>query len=272
MTAELAGRVIVVTGCARGIGRAICVRAGALGMKVVGLDVNEGGAEETAGMVSAQGGEAWHYACDVSRPERIEEVFGDIERTVGPTNVLVNNAAVVVHSPPESITPSDWQRVIGVDLTGSAFTAQHAGRSMIAAGAGGSIINLTSIAGVAALGRGNFVYSVAKAGVIGMTRELAVEWAGFGIRVNAVAPSQVQTEGFQALIGNERIVGGNIVSEAVRGIPLGRLAETSDIVSAVLFLAGDAASFITGVVLPVDGGSLALHAGGSLRPADQGAS
>lgn len=262
---ELAGRVIVVTGSAQGIGRAVCLAAAEADMKVVGIDHNVEGGEATARLARELGAEAWFHACDISSPVVLEEVFAQIERVVGPTSVLVNNAALVIHSAPEDMTFADWQRVIGVNLTGQAFVAQHAGRSMIAAGSGGSIINLTSIAGVAALGRGNFSYSVAKAGIIGITRELAIEWASFGIRVNAVAPSQVYTEGFRKLIGNEKVAGGNILSSAVRGIPLGRLAEPADVVAAIMFLASDAASFITGVVLPVDGGSLALHPGGSLR-------
>jgi len=262
---ELARRVIVVTGSARGIGRGVCLAAGELGMRVVGIDINDDGGGETAQQVRQAGGESWYFHCDVSDPVEVSKVFATIEDTVGPTDVLVNNAALVIHTPPEGITGEQWQRVVGVNLTGMVFPAQSAGRSMIKAGRGGSIINMTSIAGLAALGRGNFSYSICKAGIIGLTRELAIEWAGFGIRVNAVAPSQVYTEGFRGLIGNRKIVGGDIMSDVLPGIPLGRLAEVSDIVSAVLFLASDSSAFITGVTLPVDGGSLALHAGGSLR-------
>ncbi len=99
-----------------------------------------------------------------------------------------------------------------------------------------------------------------------MTRELAVEWANYGIRVNGVAPSQVDTANFRRLIGDPDVAGGNIIPTALRGIPFGRLATTDDIVSVVMFLVSDQAAFVTGVTLPVDGGSMALHAGGSLRP------
>jgi NAD(P)-dependent dehydrogenase (short-subunit alcohol dehydrogenase family) len=263
----LAGKNIVVTGSAQGIGRAVSLAAARSGMRVVGLDVQTEAGESTAQRVREAGAEAWFYSCDVSDTVQLEQVFDAVETEVGSIDVLVNNAALVTHTAPEDLSPEEWAKIVGVNLTGMIFSAQHAGRSMIRSGRGGSIINLSSIGGIAALGRGNFAYSVTKAGIIGMTHELAVEWAGLGIRVNAVAPSQVHTEGFNLLIGDADIVGGDIATAAVAGIPLGRLAEAEDIASAVLFLAGPGASFITGVTLPVDGGSLALHAGGSLRPA-----
>lgn len=263
----LAGKTIVITGSAQGIGRAVSVAAARSGMRVIGLDVQSEAGESTAQLVREIGAEAWFYPCDVSDTVRLEQIFDSMEIEVGPIDVLVNNAARVTHTAPEDLSAAEWAQIVGVNLTGMIFSAQYAGRSMIRAGKGGSIINLSSIGGIAALGRGNFAYSVTKAGIIGMTHELAAEWAGFHIRVNAVAPSQVHTEGFQLLMDDADIVGGDIASAAVAGIPLGRLAEAEDIASAVLFLAGPGASFITGVTLPVDGGSLALHAGGSLRPA-----
>jgi NAD(P)-dependent dehydrogenase (short-subunit alcohol dehydrogenase family) len=261
----LRGKVIVVTGSAQGIGLAVSQAAAELGMRVVGLDIRADEGETVIEQIRESGGRAWFYECDISDSDRLAEVFGEIATDVGPIDVLVNNAALVTHTLPEDLTVAEWQKVVAVNLTAMVFASQHAGRSMQAAGNGGAIVNLSSIGGLAALGRGNFAYSVTKAAIIGMTRELAIEWAGFGIRVNAIAPSQVDTEGFQLLVGNAAIVGGHISSAAISGIPLGRIAESKDVVSAVLFLAGDTSSFITGVTLPVDGGSMALHAGGSLR-------
>jgi NAD(P)-dependent dehydrogenase (short-subunit alcohol dehydrogenase family) len=139
-----------------------------------------------------------------------------------------------------------------------------AGRRMIRQGRGGSIVNISSIAGSSALGRGNFVYSVTKGGINQLTRELAVEWAHHGIRVNAVQPAQTLTPGVRAgMLKDPRLDPATFQERLVRGIPLDRLGEPEDIAAAVVFLASDAAAFITGHVLPVDGGNLALNAGGS---------
>jgi NAD(P)-dependent dehydrogenase (short-subunit alcohol dehydrogenase family) len=135
---------------------------------------------------------------------------------------------------------------------------------MIERGQSGAIVNLSSIGASAALGRGNFAYSVSKGAVNQFTRELAIEWAPFGIRVNAIQPCQVRTPGLQALIDDPQFDSKTLLATWLRGIPLGRLAEPGDVAAAALFLASDAASMITGVTLPVDGGNLALNAGGTI--------
>jgi NAD(P)-dependent dehydrogenase (short-subunit alcohol dehydrogenase family) len=258
-------RSIVITGSGGGIGRALSLAAGAAGMRVFGLDVAEDAGQETVRLVTERGGQAHFQRCDIQQPDELAEAFAVIEREGGPVDVLINNAALGSHTAPEDLTFEEWSRVLGVTLTGSVFAAQQAGRSMIRAGRGGAIVNVASIAGLASLGRNNFAYGIAKAGVVGLTRELAVEWAGYGIRANAIAPSQVDTEGFRPLINNPDVAGGGILQEALAGIPLSRLATVDDIVPLVLFLASDAASFLTGITVPVDGGSMALHAGGTLR-------
>jgi len=150
-----------------------------------------------------------------------------------------------------------------VNLTGYFLCARAAGRGMVARGYG-SIVNISSIAGSTALGRGNFAYSVTKGGVDAMTRELAVEWGRHGVRVNAVAPCQVATAGFLANEKARTQAGDPTVSDYRRGIPMGRAAEPADIAAAVVYLASDAAAMVTGVTLPVDGGNLAFNAGGTL--------
>lgn len=255
-----AGRTLVVTGSGQGIGRAVSIAAARRGYHVVGIDIDSRTGAETARM----SGGSFHR-CDLSDAGQIAPVFDAIAAQHGGVDVLVNNAARGIHRPPEEVTIAEWDGVMAVSLRAAAFAAQAAGRAMIARGAGGSIVNLASIGGLAALGRGNYVYSIAKAGLIGMTRELAVEWASYGIRVNALAPSQVDTEGFRPLIARDDVASGNTLSDALSGVPLGRLARPDEIADAVLFLASPQASFISGVTLPVDGGSMAFHAGGSLR-------
>ncbi len=124
-------------------------------------------------------------------------------------------------------------------------------------------MNVSSIGGSTSLGRGNFVYGVSKGGVEQLTRELAVAWAPRGIRVNAVAPCQIATDGLRALSASPSAE-GRLIDTFLRGIPLGRLVEPAEVAAAVAFLASDAAAMITGVILPVDGGNLALNAGGTI--------
>lgn len=257
--------VLAVTGAGRGIGRSVALLAADRGYRVAVIDIDSEAAARTANEVQAAGGSAAAFTCDLGIEADIAACFADIEASFGAVEVLVNNAARGSHTAPEEITPAEWHSVIDISLGSMVFASQAVARSMIARGAGGAIVNLSSIGGLAALGRGNFAYSIAKAGIVGLTRELAVEWAGSGIRVNAIAPSQVNTEGFRVLVGDPAIVGGATQTHALRGVPLGRLAEPEEIAAAVLFLAGADASFITGVTLPVDGGSMALHAGGSVR-------
>jgi NAD(P)-dependent dehydrogenase (short-subunit alcohol dehydrogenase family) len=140
---------------------------------------------------------------------------------------------------------------------------------MIARKAGGSIVSISSIAGSSALGRGNFVYSVTKAGIIQLTRELAVEWAPHRIRVNAIQPAQTMTKAMDRMLSDPRLDPATLKERFLRGIPLDRIGEPEDIAKAAVFLASDAAGFITGHSLPVDGGNLAMNAGGSkLWPTD----
>ncbi len=203
-----AGRTLVITGSGQGIGRAVSIAAARRGYAVVGIDIDAQKGEETARL----SGGSFHR-CDLADAAQIAPVFEAIEAESGGVDVLVNNAARGIHRPPEEVTIAEWDGVMAVSLRAAAFAAQAAGRAMIARGAGGSIVNLASIGGLA---------SVAKAGLIGMTRELAVEWASYGIRVNALAPSQVDTEGFRPLIAREDVASGNTLSDALSGVPLGR--------------------------------------------------
>jgi len=151
-----------------------------------------------------------------------------------------------------------------VNLTGYFLCAQAAGRRMIAAGRGGAIVNISSINGSSALGRGNLAYSVTKGGVNMLTRELAIEWAPHGIRVNAVQPCQTKTAKLVEVLEHPDVETAGVTQDILRGIPLGRFAEPDEIAAAVVFLASPQASMITGAMLPVDGGNLAFNAGGTV--------
>ena len=150
-----------------------------------------------------------------------------------------------------------------MNLTGYFLCARAAGARMVPAGRGGSVINMSSITGSSALGRGNFAYSVSKGGVNQLTRELAVEWARHRIRVNAIQPAQFHNAAWDEMLADPSK--RELVEHVVAGIPLGRFGEPVEMVGPVVFLASDAAAMVTGILLPVDGGNLALNAGGSVR-------
>jgi NAD(P)-dependent dehydrogenase (short-subunit alcohol dehydrogenase family) len=255
--------VVVVNGGANGIGMAISEAFAATGAVVALLDIDAPAATRTVAQITAAGGRAQAWTCDISSEQQVEAAFAEIETELGHVGVLVNNAGINPRALPLEVDIETWQRVLAVNLTGYFLCARAAGRGMVARGYG-SIVNVSSIAGSTALGRGNFAYSVTKGGVDAMTRELAVEWGRHGVRVNAVAPCQVATAGF---LGNEKArtqAGDPTVFDYRRGIPMGRAAEPADIAAAVVYLASDAAAMVTGVTLPVDGGNLAFNAGGTL--------
>jgi NAD(P)-dependent dehydrogenase (short-subunit alcohol dehydrogenase family) len=256
-------QVVVVNGGANGIGMAISEAFAATGAAVALLDIDASAATRTVDQITAAGGRAQAWTCDISSEQQVEAAFAEIETKLGHVGVLVNNAGINPRALPLEVDIEAWQRVLAVNLTGYFLCARAAGRGMVARGYG-SIVNVSSIAGSTALGRGNFAYSVTKGGVDAMTRELAVEWGRHGVRVNAVAPCQVATAGFVANEKARTQAGDPTVSDYRRGIPMGRAAEPADIAAAVVYLASDAAAMVTGVTLPVDGGNLAFNAGGTL--------
>lgn len=261
---DLDGRVAVVTGAASGLGHAIAHGLAAYGATVVGADIDETGLAATVDGIRATGGQATAIRCDVSDEASVAALFAAVDATHGRVDILVNDAFVgVAREQPQDFPLDAWRRSIDVNLTGAFLCAREAGRRMIAQGTGGSVINLSSIAGTTGLGRGNFVYSVTKHGINGLTRELAVEWGRYGIRVNAIQPAQFLTPALRGLF--EASTDPDALRERfLRGIPLDRLGDPDrDIAGPVVFLASDAAAMITGILLPVDGGNLAFNAGGS---------
>ena len=261
---DLSGRVAVVTGAASGLGRAIAGGLAAHGASIFAGDIDEPGLATTLEGIRGRGGRAEGIRCDVSDEASVAALFSAADAAFGRVDILVNDAFTpVVRTMPEDFPLDAWQRSIGVNLTGYFLCAREAGRRMIRQGTGGSIVNLSSIAGSTGIGRGNFVYSVTKHGVNGLTRELAIEWAKYGIRVNAIQPCQFLTPGLQVFIDSAPDPQA-VMERFLKGIPLDRLGDPErDIVGPVVFLASDAAAMVTGTMLPVDGGNLAFNAGGS---------
>ncbi len=260
---SLKGRVALVTGAAEGIGKAIARGMACFGADIVVSDINDNGLTQTVQEISAMGRRVEAIHCDNSQPEQIYKMFKQVDRNFNRLDILVNNVGIIIRKHPEELTIEDWERVLRINLTGTFLCAQEAGRRMIIRGQGGSIINISSIASISALGRGNLAYSVSKSAINQLTRELAVEWAKYKIRVNALLPAQIRTGYLQQMFADPSVAGRDLLNRLLTGIPLDRLGEVEDLIGPAIFLASDASSYITGALLPVDGGNLAFNAGGS---------
>ncbi len=259
---DLTGKVALVTGGGLGIARAVAVGFARQGADVLVCDLHEADLVETCAQITALGRRASWAITDIGEPEQVDALFDQLDREFGRIDILLNNVGTGARYRPEELPIDKFRHVLDVGLFGSFQCAQLAGKRMIAAGTGGSIINISSIAGALALGRGNLAHSVNKGAINQLTKELAVEWAKHNIRVNAILPCQVMTEGFQTWLDSPTF-DPELMNRFLAGIPMNRLASAEDMVGPAVFLASDAAGMVTGTLLGVDGGNLSLNAGGS---------
>lgn len=238
-------KVAVITGGASGIGRAIAELYVEKGAKVVLLDLSRD-VGDTAKEIS--NGEAFGIQCDITNHKSVDSAIEDIKKRYGSIDILVNSAGIALLDDAEDISEEDWQKTIDLNLTGSFKMCQKVGNVMIDAGNGGKIINMASQAAIIALDN-HVAYAASKAGIIGMTKVLAVEWAPFKINVNAISPTVILTElGKKAWAGEK---GEKAKSE----IPLKRFGYPEEVAAVALFLASKATDLITGENIVIDGGN-----------------
>jgi 3-oxoacyl-[acyl-carrier protein] reductase len=243
---EQTRRVALVTGAARGIGRAIATALAGQGVDPVIADIDLETAESTAAEISASGARAMAMRLDVSRPEEIARTVDRIVAVFGRLDILVNNAGILSNTPFDEVSEDEWDRVMGINLKGVMFTSREALRPMRAQG-WGRVISISSLAGRNGGVSVGPAYAASKSALVGLTRHLAKKVARSGITVNAVAPGTTETDIIKGFTEDQMAA----INEA---IPVGRLGRPEEIAAMVAFLASDAAGFVTGAVIDVNGG------------------
>ena len=269
---RLDGRRAVVTGAARGFGAAIARRLAEAGARVTVADLRGDEAEQTAARIGAEtGADCWGCPVDVSDEDSVAALFNSVVQRWGPVDLLVNNAGVFSNYYVADMPRDEWARILDVNVTGTFLCSRAAARAMRPRGTeptdaaaghrprAGVIVNVASVDALAPSAEGLLHYTTSKHAIAGLTRSLAMELAPAGIRVNAVCPGAAMTEGAIELVTAGAPAGIDLEAQwngIVDRTPLGRLCQPDEIGRAVVFLASDMAAFITGVLLPVDGGIL----------------
>jgi NAD(P)-dependent dehydrogenase (short-subunit alcohol dehydrogenase family) len=242
---EFLNKVVVVTGGAKGIGKAIVKAYSDQGAKVNILDVDEEEGRRTA----EEYDNVHFYNVDITNYQEVQKAANEIQKKVGAINILINNAGISNSKTTEDLEIEDWSKIIAVNLTGSFHCTKAVIEQMKEAG-GGKIINIASVGGIRISYSGGIAYTASKSGLIGLTRHLAYELIPYGINVNCICPGGTLTPLYESLTDEE------LLEKRISMIPAGRLCEPEDIAGSVLFLTSEQAKMICGATIPVDGGSL----------------
>jgi len=257
---SLAGRVALVPGGSGGIGRRICVALARLGSRVALVSRSADHGREARELIRQESNrepDVLVLTGDVTRPEDAQAAVEHAVKEFGSLDILVNavgGGAGGALYPAEDYPPSEWDRIVDLNLKSALFPSQAAAKAMTASGHGGRILNISSVRGQLGINAGFSAYVAAKGALNALTRQHAVEWARYGITVNAISPTFVRTPQVETLLADEAFR-----LNLIKRIPLGRIAEVDDLIGAVIFFSSEAGSFVTGQVLTVDGGLTATQ-------------
>lgn len=245
---QLIGKTAVVTGGGRGIGRALAIGLAEAGADVAVLSRTKEELNETAAEIEKAGGKAYPITADLTSRGDIETAVGKIIEQSGQIDILINNAGMNIRTPALEVTDEEWHQIVETNLHSAFIMSQTVAREMKKCGNGGKIINISSVGGHVAL-RTGVVYAATKAGLIQMTKTLAMEWAQYGIRVNAIGPWYFKTPLTEKLLADE-----TYLNEILAQTPMKRVGDLQDLVGPAVFLASEASAYVTGQTLFVDGG------------------
>jgi len=248
MPNRLIDKVAIITGGASGIGRATSILFSKEGAKVIVADISSEKGEETVEYIKNQGGEAIFIKTDVSKALEVEKMVKESVKAYGKLNILVNNAGIHDFGNVVSMSEEKWDKVMDVNLKGIFLCSKYSIPEMIKAG-GGSIVNVSSMGGLGAFFN-ECAYCTSKAAVIALTKCMAIDFASYNIRVNCVCPGNTETQMVKGIFANSKEY-----EYAIQRTPLGRFAKPEEIANAILYLASDESSYITGSTLVIDGGS-----------------
>jgi NAD(P)-dependent dehydrogenase (short-subunit alcohol dehydrogenase family) len=249
VTFDFSNEVVLVTGGSRGLGLEIAQSFGAAGATVVITARREQWLNEAKQMLTDQGASVHAFICDVADPTSVEQVVQQTLEACGKIDVLVNNAGLTWGAPAEAMPLERWHQVIEANITGTFLMSQYVGRHMLERQKG-AIVNIASIAGLGGGQRNTIGYNTSKAAIINLTRSLALEWGAKNVRVNAVAPAMFRTRMTEAILQRSE-------AAIAAATPMRRIGQPGELAPCVLFLASEAAGYITGQVLAVDGGRTA---------------